>query len=136
MPQPDPYMELQPTDDKNRVYMAPTVKETTTEHDTYHQPVEVENESLYDYARPEIDNTYTSYEAVGVGGERQKRLFQSFKADSYMEPTVKETTTIEHTYFKTAEVENESLEYAYARPDEAVRVLPQSGERQYQNIRN
>ena len=53
--------------------MEPTVKETTTEHDTYYQPVEVENESLeYAYARPE-DNTNTSYEAdrVPQSGERQ-----------------------------------------------------------------
>ena len=71
MPQADPYMELQPTDNKNRVYMESTVKETTTAQDTYYQPVE--NESLEcDYARPE-DSTNTSYEVVRVpqSGERQ-----------------------------------------------------------------
>ncbi len=63
----DPYMELQPTEDQNRVYMEPTTAaETITTQHTYHQPVEVENDSPeHDYARPE-DSTNTSYEAVIV----------------------------------------------------------------------
>ncbi len=40
----DPYMELQPTEDKNRVYMEPTTAATTAQ-DTYYQPVEVETDS-------------------------------------------------------------------------------------------
>ncbi len=59
----DPYMELQPTEDKNRVYMEPTTATTTTQ-DTYYQPVEVETDSPeYDYARLE-GSINTSYEAV------------------------------------------------------------------------
>ncbi|XP_033636834.1 mucin-5AC-like [Asterias rubens] len=70
--QPDPYMELQPTEDKNRVYMEPTTtKETIPNQDTYYQPVEVENGSPeYDYARPE-GSTNTYYEAVRVPAEKQ-----------------------------------------------------------------
>ncbi|XP_071800040.1 uncharacterized protein [Asterias amurensis] len=65
--QADPYMELQPTEDKNRVYMEPTTtEETIPAQHTYYQPVEVENGSPeYDYARPE-GSTNTSYEAVRV----------------------------------------------------------------------
>ena len=59
----DPYMELQPTEDKNKVYMEPTTATTTTQ-DTYYQPVEVETDSHeYDYARPE-GSTSTAYEVV------------------------------------------------------------------------
>ncbi|XP_033642387.1 uncharacterized protein LOC117302524 [Asterias rubens] len=59
----DPYMELQPTEDKNKVYMEPTTATTTTQ-DTYYQPVEVETDSPEDgYARPE-GSTNTDYEAV------------------------------------------------------------------------
>ena len=77
VPKADPYMELQPTDDKNRVYMEPTVKETTTAQDTYYQPVEVQNESLErDYARPEDS---TSYEAVGVQ-QSDERQYQNINS--------------------------------------------------------
>ena len=77
VPKADPYMELQPTDDKNRVYMEPTVKETTTAQDTYYQPVEVQNESLeHDYARPEDS---TSYEAVGVQ-QSDERQYQNINS--------------------------------------------------------
>ncbi|XP_033632613.1 uncharacterized protein LOC117294354 [Asterias rubens] len=63
VPMADPYMELQPTEDKNKVYMEPTTATTTTQ-DTYYQPVEVETDSPeYDYARPD-GSTNTDYEAV------------------------------------------------------------------------
>ncbi|XP_071796064.1 uncharacterized protein [Asterias amurensis] len=80
---PDPYMELQPTDDKNRVYTEPTTTEETipTEkrqfQDTYYQPVEVENDSPeYDYARPE-GSTNTSYEAVRVPKSSAEKQYQN-----------------------------------------------------------
>ncbi len=64
IPKADPYMELQPTEDKNRVYMEPTTATTTTQ-DTHYEPVEVKTDSPeYDYARPE-GSTNTSYKAVG-----------------------------------------------------------------------
>ena len=76
--QPDPYMELQPTEDKNRVYMEPTTtKETIPNQDTYYQPVEVENGSPeYDYARPE-GSTNTSYEAVRVPQSSAEKQYQN-----------------------------------------------------------
>ncbi len=71
-----PYMELQPTEDKNRVYMEPTTATTTTQ-DTYYQPVEVETDSPeYDYARPE-DSTTTSYEAVRVPQSSAEKQYQN-----------------------------------------------------------
>ncbi|XP_071800031.1 uncharacterized protein [Asterias amurensis] len=76
--QPDPYMELQPTEDKNRVYTEPTTTEETirTQH-TYYQPVEVENGSPeYDYARPE-GSTNTSYEAVRVPQSSAEKQYQN-----------------------------------------------------------
>ncbi|XP_071800037.1 uncharacterized protein [Asterias amurensis] len=76
--QPDPYMELQPTEDRNRVYMEPTTTEETnpTQH-TYNQPVEVENGSPeYDYARPG-DITNTSYEAVRVPQSSAEKQYQN-----------------------------------------------------------
>ncbi|XP_071800033.1 uncharacterized protein [Asterias amurensis] len=76
--QPDPYMELQATEDKNRVYMEPTTtEETIQKRDTYYQPVEVENGSPeYDYARPE-GSTNTSYEAVRVPKSSTKKQYQN-----------------------------------------------------------
>ncbi|XP_071800044.1 uncharacterized protein [Asterias amurensis] len=76
--QPDPYMELQPTEDKNRVYTEPTTTEETipTQH-TYYQPVEVENGSPeYDYARPE-GSTNTSYKAVRVPQSSAEKQYQN-----------------------------------------------------------
>ncbi len=75
---PDPDMELQPTEDKNRVYMEPTTaKETIPTQDTYYQPVEVENESPeYDYARPE-GSTNTGYEAVRVPQSSAEKQYQN-----------------------------------------------------------
>ncbi|XP_071800029.1 uncharacterized protein [Asterias amurensis] len=63
--QPDPNMELQPTEDRNRVYTE--TQETNPAQHTYYQvPVEVENGSPeYDFARPE-GSTNTSYEVVRV----------------------------------------------------------------------
>ncbi|XP_071796165.1 uncharacterized protein [Asterias amurensis] len=76
--QADPYMELQPTEDKNRVYMEPTTtEETIPNQDTYYQPVEVENGSPeYDYARPE-GSTNTSYEAVRVPKSSAEKQYQN-----------------------------------------------------------
>ncbi|XP_071799982.1 uncharacterized protein [Asterias amurensis] len=76
--QADPYMELQPTEDKNRVYMEPTTtEETIQKQDTYYQPVELENGSPeYDYARPE-GSTNTSYEAVRVPKSSAEKQYQN-----------------------------------------------------------
>ncbi|XP_071800045.1 uncharacterized protein [Asterias amurensis] len=76
--QADPYMELQPTEDKNRVYMEPTTtEETNPTEDTYFQPVEVENGSPeYDYARPK-GSTNTSYEAVRVPQSSAEKQYQN-----------------------------------------------------------
>ncbi|XP_071793209.1 uncharacterized protein [Asterias amurensis] len=72
VPKADPYMELQPTEDKNKVYMEPTTATTTTQ-DTYYQPVEVETDSPeYDYARPD-GSTNTDYEAVSKPQSSAKR---------------------------------------------------------------
>ncbi|XP_071791915.1 uncharacterized protein [Asterias amurensis] len=72
----DPYMELQPTEDKNKVYMEPTTSTTTTQ-DTYYQPVEVETDSPeYDYARPE-GSTNTSYEVVKQPQSSAERPYQN-----------------------------------------------------------
>ncbi|XP_071800038.1 uncharacterized protein [Asterias amurensis] len=76
--QPDHYMELQPTEDKNRIYMEPTTtEETIPTQDTYYQPAEVENGSPeYDYARPE-GSTNTSYEAVRVPKSSAEKQYQN-----------------------------------------------------------
>ncbi|XP_071805637.1 uncharacterized protein [Asterias amurensis] len=75
----DPYMELQPTEDKNKVYMEPTTATTTTQ-DTYYQPVEVETDSHeYDYARPE-GSTNTDYEAVSKPQSSVERQYQNIKS--------------------------------------------------------
>ncbi|XP_071805753.1 uncharacterized protein [Asterias amurensis] len=73
----DPYMELQPTEDKNKVYMEPTTATTTTQ-DTYYQPVEVETDSHeYEYARPEgSTNSNTDYEAVSKPQSTTERPYQ------------------------------------------------------------
>ncbi|XP_071788578.1 uncharacterized protein [Asterias amurensis] len=64
IPKADPYMELQPTEDKNKVYMEPTTATTAITQDTYYQPVGEETDSPeYDYARPG-GSTSTDYEAV------------------------------------------------------------------------
>ncbi|XP_033641939.1 uncharacterized protein LOC117302220 [Asterias rubens] len=76
VPKADPYMELQPTEDKNKVYMEPTTATTTTQ-DTYYQPVEVETDSHeYDYARPE-GSTNTDYEAVRQPPSSAERPYQN-----------------------------------------------------------
>ncbi|XP_071805627.1 uncharacterized protein [Asterias amurensis] len=60
IPKADPYMELQPTKDKNKVYMEPTTAITTIQ-DTYYQPVEIQTDSPeYDYARPDDPKTPSS----------------------------------------------------------------------------
>ena len=55
-----------------------------------------------------------------------------------MEPMVKETPTAQDTYYQPVEVENESLERDYARPEDSTSyeavAVQQSDERQYQNI--
>ncbi|XP_071800035.1 uncharacterized protein [Asterias amurensis] len=79
--QPDPYMELQPTGDKNRIYTEPTTTEETNpaQHTYYQVPVEVENGSPeYDYARPE-GSTNTSYEAVRVPQSSTEKQYQNIK---------------------------------------------------------
>ena len=69
-------MELQPTEDKNRVYMEPTTATTSTQ-DTYYQTVEVETDSPeYDYARPE-GSTNTSYEVVKQPQSLAERPYQN-----------------------------------------------------------
>ncbi len=69
-------MELQPTEDKNRVYMEPTTA-TTTAQDTYYQPVEVETDSpKYDYVRPE-GSINTSYETVRKPQSSNDRPYQN-----------------------------------------------------------
>ncbi|XP_071796081.1 uncharacterized protein [Asterias amurensis] len=75
---PDPYMGLQPTEDRNRVYTEPTTtEETIPAQHTYYQPVEVENGSPeYDYARPE-GSTNTSYEAVRVPHSTAEEQYQN-----------------------------------------------------------
>ncbi|XP_071799910.1 uncharacterized protein [Asterias amurensis] len=81
--QADPYMELQLTEDENRIYMEPTttVGNIPTQ-DTYCQvPVEVENESPeYDYARPDYLKEQSSSGATDtqVDNESQK--------DDYLQP--------------------------------------------------
>ncbi|XP_071796050.1 uncharacterized protein [Asterias amurensis] len=76
--QADPYMELQPTEDKNRVYTEPTtIEETISAQHTYYQPVEVEHDSPEDdYARPE-GSTNTSYEAVRVPKSSAEKQYQN-----------------------------------------------------------
>ena len=75
----DPYMELQPTEDKNKVYMEPTTATTTTQ-DTYYQPVEVETDSHeYDYARPEGSSS-TAYEVVSKPPSSAERPYQNIKS--------------------------------------------------------
>ncbi|XP_071805575.1 uncharacterized protein [Asterias amurensis] len=75
----DPYMELQPTEDKNKVYMEPTTATTTTQ-DTYYQPVEVETDShKYDYARPE-GSTSTAYEVVSKPPSSAESPYQNIKS--------------------------------------------------------
>ncbi len=80
IPKAVPYMELQPTEGKNRVHMEPTTATTTTQ-DTYYQPVEVENDSPseYDYDRPE-GSTNTSYEAVRQPQSSGDRPYQHIKS--------------------------------------------------------
>ena len=121
-PKADPYMELQPTEDKNKVYMEPTTATTTTQ-DTYYQPVEVETDSPeYDYARPDDP-------------KEQRRDHQ---ASVHVDPTPSsEATGTQHTYYQP---ETDSHEYDYARPEgstntdyEAVSKPQSSAEGQYQN---
>ncbi|XP_071805531.1 uncharacterized protein [Asterias amurensis] len=74
----DPYMELQPTEDKNKIYMEPTTA-TSTQH-TYYQPVKVETDSPeYDYARPTEGSTDTSYEVPRKLQSSAKRQYQNIK---------------------------------------------------------
>ncbi len=77
--EPDPYMELQPTEDQNRVYMEPTTAaQTITTQNTYYQPVEVHNGSPeHDYARPN-DSTDTNYEVpVRVPHSAAEKQYQN-----------------------------------------------------------
>ncbi|XP_033642191.1 uncharacterized protein LOC117302374 [Asterias rubens] len=74
----DPYMELQPTEDKNKVYMEPTTA-TSTQH-SYYQPGKVETDSHeYDYARPD-GSTSTDYEAVSKPHNSVERPYQNIKS--------------------------------------------------------
>ncbi|XP_071804778.1 uncharacterized protein [Asterias amurensis] len=75
----DLYMELQPTEDKNKVYMEPTTA-TNTQH-TYYQPgkVETDDSPEYDYARPE-GSTNTDYEAVSKPPRSTGRTYQNINS--------------------------------------------------------
>ncbi|XP_071805863.1 uncharacterized protein [Asterias amurensis] len=92
----DPYMELQPTEDKNKIYMEPTTATTTTQ-DTYYEPVDVETDSQEDgYLRPDDP-------------KEQRR--------NHPTPSSGATGT-QHTYYQPGNVETDSPEYDYARPDD------------------
>ncbi len=126
--EPDPYMELQPTEDKNRVYMEPTTATTTTQ-DIYYQPVEVETDSPEDdYARP----------------DDPKEQIMNHQVSVHVEPTPSsEATDIRHTYYQLGAVQTDSPEYDYVQPTEGGTntshevIRKQSlAERPYQNINN
>ena len=98
----DPYMELQPNEDKNRVNMEPTMNTNDTQ-DAYYQPVEVETDSPdYDYARPD--------------GLKEQRM--NHQVSMHFEPTPSsETTDIQHTYYIPRVEVTADNPYDYAQPE-------------------
>ncbi|XP_033636833.1 uncharacterized protein LOC117297795 [Asterias rubens] len=105
--QPDPYMELQPTEDRNRVYMEPitTDEETIPTQDTYYQPVEVDESPEDDYAQP--DDLRDS----------EQRITHQVSVHVDPTPSSSRATDTDHTYFElVGKVDKESLEDDYLRP--------------------